>query len=346
MYVKHHVVSRDENIYEAWPDLVQTQSGTLICVFTECDHHLNRDNARLCLVKSHDKGRTWSEKFYLTKKGTDENYFNCARISELSDNRLVIICDKVYRNENLMSEIFVWFSEDAGESWSEPYSLGMCGIVPDKIKELKNGRIIVSAHFKNSTVGKLEQYLWYSDDNGKTWSDRVTVAADPRYNLCEASILECEDGRLVAFLRENSGLGYPILKVFSEDFGESWSPVYETSMDSGHRPVSAFLQDGRVMVTYRYIPCGTQNLFAAFLDPNVLFEKERKNQRVRVLPIDYDRNPSPDIGYTGWTQFDDGEIYIVTYIKDDSDKAHIRGYSFYPEDVLLPITANTTRNVF
>ena len=117
-------------------------------------------------------------------------------------------------------------------------------------------------------------------------------------------------------------------------------------MDCGHRPVSGFLRDGRVMVTYRYIPCGTQNLFAAFLQRESLFETERRRQRVRVLPLDYDRNPSPDIGYTGWTQFEDGEIYVVNYIKDDADKAQIRGYSFYPEDVLFEVNANTTKNVF
>ena len=42
----------------------------------------------------------------------------------------------------------------------------------------------------------------------------------------------------------------------------------------------------------------------------------------------------------------DGEIYVVNYIKDDTDKAHIRGYSFYPDDVVLPKTENATKNVF
>lgn len=345
-YVNKFVVSRDDSIYEAWPDVVLTKDGTLICVFAECEHHLNRDNARIAMVKSTDRGRSWSQKEYLTEKGIDGNHFNCPRISELSDGRLVVICDKIYRHENKEARIFAWFSDDGGKSWSEPVDLGFCGIVPDKLKELKSGRMILAAHFMNQDTRKLEQYLWYSDDKGKTWSDRVTVAADARYNLCEVTILECADGTLIAFLRENSGLGYSIFKAISKDGGESFAPICETSIDSGHRPVSGFLRDGRVMITYRYIPCGTQNMFAAFLDPASLLETERKKQRIRVLPIDYDRNPSPDIGYTGWVQFDDGEIYIVNYIKDDADKAHIRGYSFYPDDVLFPVTENTTKNVF
>ena len=117
-------------------------------------------------------------------------------------------------------------------------------------------------------------------------------------------------------------------------------------MDCGHRPVSGFLSDGTVMVTYRFIPRGTQNFFAAFFDRAALLEKERKDQRVRIMPLVYDRNPSPDLGYSGWAELKSGEIFVINYIKDDADKAFIRGYKFKKEDVVLPVTENTTRNVF
>ena len=346
MAIQKHIVSRDESIYEAWPDVVQTASGKIICVFSECEHHLDRLNARITLRESRDHGRTWSEKRYLSERGTRDSFYNCARISRLRDGRLVILCDKIYGDENSKSEIHMWIGDGEGQNWEGPTVYPFCGIVPDKLVELENGRWIIAAHFKNHAVGKLEQYLWYSDDQGKTWSDRVVVAADPEYNLCEVSILEYAPGKLVAFLRENSGKGYDILKVLSEDNGETWSPIYRTVMGCGHRPVSGFLADGSVMVTYRYITGGTQNVFAAFLQPEELKKTERTEQRVRIMPLDYDRNPAPDLGYTGWTQFEDGEIYVVNYIKDDSDKAHIRGYSFYPDDVVLPEKVTATKNVF
>jgi len=54
------------------------------------------------------------------------------------------------------------------------------------------------------------------------------------------------------------------------------------------------------------------------------------------MPIDFDRSPNSDLGYSGWVQFPDGEIYIVHYIVDDAiDKAQIRGYSVHLEDFLL-----------
>ena len=342
MSIQKFIVSRDDSIYEAWPDLVQTVSGKLICVFSECAHHLDREDARIVLTESTDRGRTWSEKRYLTEKCTARAYFNCARISRMPDGSLVILCDFIRGDENSSEENAVeqwlWHGDSEGKCWSEPIVFPFRGIVPDKFRVLENGRCIIAAHFMNHAVGKLEQYLWYSDDKGKTWSDRVTVAADPRYNLCEVSILECGGGMLVGFLRENSRLGYPILKTISRDYGETWSPVYETPLDSGHRPVAGFLQNNLIFVTYRYIPQWDHNVFGAVLSRDNLLSTNRKEQYARILPLDYDRNPSPDLGYTGWTQFEDGEIYVVNYIKDDSDKAHIRGYSLYPEDIVLPDT--------
>jgi len=346
MAIQKWSVSRDESIYEAWPDVVQTAGGKLICVFSECRHHVNREDARIVLRESTDRGRTWSEKRPLTDKGTKTDFFNCARISRLNDGRLAIICDKVHGNENRQAEIYVWYGDGEGEHWSEPVQYPFCGIVPDKLLQLPSGRMIIAAHFLNPESEKLEQYLWYSDDAGKNWSERVTVAAHPDYNLCEVSLLPCGNRTIVAFLRENSRLGYDVLKTISYDDGETWSSVYTTPMDCGHRPVAGFLKDGRVMVTYRFIPNRTQNFFAAFLAGDEVTLTQRRAQSVRILPLDYDRNPAPDLGYSGWTQFDDGEIYVVNYIKDDSDQAQIRGYSFYPEDVMLPEKPTANQNVF
>ena len=208
------------------------------------------------------------------------------------------------------------------------------GIVPDKITELDSGRIIVSAHFFSAKTHKLEQYLVYSDDGMKTWSEQITVASHPDLNLCEVSILQHE-GVLVAFLRENSGKGYDVYKTISYDEGETWSELYNTPMDAGHRPVSGKLQDGRTMVTYRFIPRVTTATFVAFLNSEDLLTTERQSQRIRIMPLDYDRNPAPDMGYTGWVQFDDGEIFVVNYVKDDAEKAYIRGYKFTLSDVEL-----------
>ena len=95
MDIKKYVVSNDPKMYEAWPDVVLTDGGKLICVFSECDHHGCRDNARIMITESTDRGRTWSNKYPLTEKTVDDDFFNCARISKLNDGTLAIVCDRV-----------------------------------------------------------------------------------------------------------------------------------------------------------------------------------------------------------------------------------------------------------
>lgn len=339
MEIKKYVVSNDKSVYEAWPDLLKTKTGKLICVFSECTAHTDRTDSRIAYCESFDRGRSWSEKKYLCPKMKKDNYYNCARISQLKDGRIAIIADRIYGWEtDGRAEQHIWISEDDGNTWEKPPVLPFCGIVPDRFLQLSTGRMIVSAHYMGEKSGKLEQYLWYSDDDGKTWSKRVTVAADSRYNLCEACIVECRDKTLVAFMRENSGMGYDCMKATSNDGGQTWSEAHNFALPGCHRPTAGFLNDGKMFLTYRFLQGGAkgeQNVFAAIFDEDSAKTAERRKQGVRIIPIDYDRNVKPDQGYTGWVQFDDGEIYIVNYIKDNEEKAQIRGYSVYEKEFVL-----------
>ena len=64
------------------------------------------------------------------------------------------------------AEIYVWYGDSEGNNWDEPILYPFCGIVPDKLIQLKNGRMIIAAHFAGEETKMLEQYMWYSDDNG------------------------------------------------------------------------------------------------------------------------------------------------------------------------------------
>lgn len=342
MAIEKFTVSRDDSIYQAWPVLVQTDAGDLLCIFTECKHHGNREGSRLMLCKSYDRGRTWTEKAAFTESTAAQAYFNCARISKLIDGTLAVLCDRLTSNENKCSEIYFWKEDVRGNTWSAPKVLPLCGIVPDKLLQLQSGRLLISAHLENRDTGRLEQYLWYSDDNGGNWSERVTVASDNRYDLCEGSILECRDGTLVVFIRKNSGQRLDCFKAFSRDGVESWQGLCRVPIPACHRPFAGFLLDGTVMITHRFMQVGkgwfghwTQNVFAAFLTEESVKAPFRAEQSVRIMPLDYDRSSAADLGYTGWTQFADGEIYVVNYIVDDAPKAQIRGYAFHLSDVLI-----------
>lgn len=350
MAIQKFIVSNDTSIYEAFPDVIQTNSGKLICVFTECGaSHECRDGSRLVTVESTDRGRTWSEKKPLTERMMHGESFDCARISKLNDGTLTIICNKLHledEDSKLWGKdyLYVWHADAEGTDWGEPTVLPFYGRCPDKVTQLKNGRIIVSAQQIRERGEEFwsvmwEQFMWYSDDNGKTWSDKIVVGTSPKYSLCEGSIIEYGDGILLCFMREETFKGLPIMKTISYDNGETWGEPHDCGLDGGHRPIAGFMQNGHVLITYRFIPYMTQNFFAGQLHRAGLLNTDRRNQWQRILPLDYDRHPSPDLGYSGWTQFEDGEIYVVNYIRDDYDKAHIRGYSFWPEDIELPMSA-------
>ena len=71
MSIEKFFISRDPVYYEAWPDVVLTGDGTLVCVFCQCTHHKDRSYTRIMQTESSDRGRTWSPKHPVTE-GTED----------------------------------------------------------------------------------------------------------------------------------------------------------------------------------------------------------------------------------------------------------------------------------
>ena len=341
MAIERYDISNDRDVYESWPDLVLTQSGRLICIFCECTHHSDRSYSRIVYKTSADSGRTWSEKRYLTEAchSNGDTCWDCPRISRLSDGRLAVLCNYVSPEKD---RIFMWIGDAEGENWGPAVDTGAEGIVPDKLLEITGGRWILSCHIGHKPgFSKLHQRLWYSDDQGKSWTGPINVAKDARYNLCEGSILEVEPQVLVCFMRENSSEGIECLAACSEDGGLTWGNVYPIPLACCHRPVAGFLDTGEILITYRYrqgaqkgwLGLWTQNTFLAVTDRKTVLTDDRREQWVRIMPLHYDPSPRADLGYTGWVQFDDGLIYIVDYIVGTEEKAHIIGSSLYRSDI-------------
>lgn len=344
MSIHRHIVSKDPAVYEAWPDLVLTAGGKLICIFCECTHHGDRSYSRLVTTESTDRGNTWSPKRPFTDAIHSDGslYWDCPRISRLRDGRLAVLCDRICAFGERQGETWLWLGDGEGEHWDDPVNLHMEGIVPDKLLETSSGRWIVTCHLGGEEdFPNLQQRLWYSDDRGEHWSGPVIVGRDERLNLCEGSILEVEPGTLVCFLRENSSEGYECFAAKSTDGGAHWGELYTIPLACCHRPVSGFLDTGEIMITYRYrqgarrgwLGTWTQNTFLAVTDRETVLTGDKEHQWVRIMPLDYDTSPESDLGYTGWVQFGDGMIYVVDYIKNEEEKCYIIGASLYRRDI-------------
>ena len=344
--IEKFIVSRDDNIYEAWPDVCLLPGGKMVCVFSECTHHRDRSYTRIMLTDSMDRGRTWSKKRPLTDATHGLPIFwNCARIMTLRDGRLAVLVDKLFADERSAKpeqcRNYLFFSSDQGQTWTDAVETPAYGIVPDKLLELDSGRWIIACHFKDQDFGYLVQRLWYSDDQGANWQGPIVVAKREGLNLCEVSILPVDD-KLVAFHRENSGQGWDCYKTVSTDAGETWSDPVAFPLPGCHRPVAGWLKNDQIMITHRFLQGGSggmgwsaQNFFAGLTDKASALADKRGDAHTRILPIDFDRSPASDTGYSGWVQFDNGEIYIVNYIMDDAPKGQIRGYALHMSDFLL-----------
>ncbi|MDD4431840.1 MAG: sialidase family protein, partial [Bacteroidales bacterium] len=131
MNIEKFTVSNDPDLYEAFPDVVLTPGGKLICVFNECTHHCDRSYTRIMLTESTDRGRTWSPKHPLTEGTTGLSYYyNCPRISRLADHRLVVIVDKIPRSGETnaaQAKNVMYFSVDEGKNWSSPQVTALNG---------------------------------------------------------------------------------------------------------------------------------------------------------------------------------------------------------------------------
>ncbi len=336
--LRYAIVSRDDTITEAFPDLLITPSGRLVCVYTECDRHAPRAFSRLACRYSDDGGQTWS-----SRRRVDAGDFggqcDCARISWL-DGRIALVCGAF--DASGKGGFLLAYSEDEGETWSRPRHLALAGLMPDKLTRAKDGRLLLCAQRPGKEAPREEVILYESADDGQTWSQATVVASVPGLWLCEPSLMWLKDGALACVMRENSAEGYDGYKALSRDGGRTWEPAHRMPLPGLHRPTCLRLQSGGVLITYRFMQGGkgwlgawTQNAFAALTDDESMLASNRREQWARIMPLFFDRSSRSDIGYTGAAQLPSGEIVVVTYLVDDAPKAYIKSVTFREEDMLI-----------
>jgi BNR repeat-like domain len=343
MPVEKTVISNTPGVYECFPCLTRTQSGRLITVYRESDSHGAAAYSHLVLRHSDGEGAKWSERQVLIESHRQEGVlfkWNCPRIGELAEGRLYVLCDGYPvppgEAQTCDSRVFFWWSEDEGETWSEPRKTAIFGIVPDKLLVTAAGTWLVAAHEHETAAPFITQWVFRSEDAGSSWQPTV-VCRQEGLNPCEASLIQLpEDGLLVCYMRENSGLGRPGPKCLSRDDGRHWEGPYDTDMIGCHRPVAGFLPSGNIMVTHRHTCRGqlgsAKNFFAFRESQESAREPEPSQQGGIILPLDHDRWNPPDQGYSGWANLPEGRTFVVNYIRDEGPLAQIRGYWLREED--------------
>lgn len=277
-------LSRNDHIYECFPDLALTPAGTLVCIYRECLGHAPFPFSRIAVRRSLDGGKNWHARDILTECVVEAQVveahrawlpddalagyaetraritedwqigatINCPRLLCLADGTLLLIAD-ITRQGQVVNK--AWRSRDGGATWTAPEDLRTeyYGYVPS-LTQLRDGRILLGLNIpaQDENAG-----VCFSNDQGMTWSKMTLITRNEDMQLDEASYVELDDGIIVGFGRNiiaerQHPLGGIGLKVISRDGGKTWDGPFQTRLlGLEGRPKVGRLASGEICMTYR-----------------------------------------------------------------------------------------------
>lgn len=343
------IVSRDDSLYKAVPDLAMCDDGSLVCIYRESLFHLFHPFSRIALQTSRDGGLNWGPKFIVDECPDYEKDggLNNPRILHLGEGRLILICDWIppFEPENSPNtEILIWRSEDRGETWSTREKTGIKGHICPCLFKTSTGTVIIGG---DNNCLPVPGQVWtvnafLSFDDGQTWEAPSPVASSDALWVNEGTFAELDDGSLICFMREDREriCGY---KALSKDGGRTWEGPYRTELlVCVGRPHAGRLRSGEIAVTYglgtspRQLVLHAENQASA-ADPESALNvrKSHLEPKFRRFFVDHDRSIHPDGAYSSWVQLPSGDLFVVQYLVDDAPMAHIRSYLITRSDWLL-----------
>lgn len=243
-----------EGNYESYriPSLIVTDEGTLLAFAEGRKTPGDAGDIDLLLKRSFDNGKTWTDPQVIW----DDSDNTCGNPNPVVDRETgrIWLFSTWNLGEDSEREIitktsddtrrpYVMYSDDDGESWSEPRELTDCckesswgwyatgpGIGIQLEHGKHKGRLVIPANHSydepDSTVYRrfgdygYGAHLLYSDDHGETW--RKSEPIRPGTN--ESQIVELDDGTLMMNMRSYNGQ-YSRAVATSTDGGETWSEI-------------------------------------------------------------------------------------------------------------------------
>ncbi|MGD9723002.1 MAG: exo-alpha-sialidase [Pirellulales bacterium] len=249
------VISRGEAAgpYQAFPDVCRLPNGELACVFYAGYGHVSFPNdawplgGRICLVRSADEGRTWSNPQVLFDGPQDDRDPHIAALSDgsvwCSFFRYQLVDGKPQFATCLVG------SRDGGKTWdTEPRVITLPGwACSAPIRELPDGTRLLGVYMANDSTA--HGGVLRSTDGGRTWSEPIAIDPDSGVRLdAETDVVRLTDGRLLAALRGDKKVNMHY--ATSSDAGQTWSKVRDLGF-LGHCPHITRLSGGELLLGHR-----------------------------------------------------------------------------------------------
>lgn len=238
------------------PGLLETPAGTILCCWFagtyEGDTDINIVVSRL--EKGSDK---WSEPTYISHNDNRSDQ-NPSLFLNPNGEIWAMYTSQLGRqpgkdNMQYTSVVKKQVSTDDGKTWSEPEV-----VLPEEgtfarqaVQVLSNGRWIYGLWLCSDSASGLAgdpSAFAISDDKGATWR---RVDMPDSVGRVHPSIVELEDGHLVAFMRSREADF--IYRSESLDYGDTWSAPAKTPLPNNNSGIGVTkLSSGRIALIYNH----------------------------------------------------------------------------------------------
>jgi hypothetical protein len=324
----YKVISKGKEAYsyQAFPDACRLANGDIVCVFYAGYGHVSLEaddfpnGGRICMVRSGDEGKTWTEPAVLFDDADDNRDSHIAQLSDGSlvctffswkhkGMRLANYKDFSWKTFKKLSEntgAQMVRSTDGGKTWEKTaQSIAKNWVCSAPVRQMPDGKCLLGLYgelLAEPAMGAVIE----SDDLCKTWNPVVKMPQTKGLSLAaETDLIRLKDGRIYAALRNTKdNMHYSI----SSDEGKSWSMATDIGF-KGHCPHLNRLSNGAIILSHRM--------------PNTSIHISRDECETWQGPYEID---SCIGAYPATVELKDGSVLIVYY--SEGNGSEIRAKRF------------------
>jgi len=214
-----------------FPTMTMLRNGDLIVVYYDSPDHVSQAG-RISMVRSRDRGRTWSSPAVVIDGPNDER--DPSIIETAGGAWLVSYFESDVTKAPSSQGVFVVRSVDSGRTWSAPIKVGTTLAGPGtsaKIVQLENGELLIPIYGTAPAGTDAIAAVIRSLDDGLTWpvESEVKLAAKPGVSFVEPALGLVGEGRVLAMIR-TEGAERVAYETTSTDGGRTWSDATRTTL--------------------------------------------------------------------------------------------------------------------